>query len=104
MLSLLNLKDAYYTIKLSDSSKPYYDILPYFGSASYIHQRMLIGLSTSPAKWQSYINAILSSTPDRSKYSAIMDDVFLYNSKHGHLKYLKELLKELLKIGLKISP
>ena len=38
-LSILYLKDAYYTIKLSESCKSYCDILPYFDSASYIYQK-----------------------------------------------------------------
>ena len=49
-----------------------------------------MGQSTSPAIWQSYINAIFSSILDRSKYIAIMDGLFLHISKHGHLKYLKD--------------
>ena len=61
-------------------------------------------LRTNPAVWQSYINAIPISKPDRSKYLAIMDDPLLHSSKHGHLKYLEDLLKALLKNGLKISP
>ena len=63
-----------------------------------------MGLSTNPAKWQSYINAIHSSIPDRTKYLAIMDDKLIHSSKHGHLKYVEDLLKALLKIHLKISP
>ena len=35
-------------------------ILPYFGSPSYLYQRMPMGLNISPTIWQSYINAILS--------------------------------------------
>ena len=53
---------------------------------------------------QSYINVFLSSIPDRSKYLAIMDDLLLHSSKHGHLKYLEEVLTVLLKSGLKILP
>ena len=57
-----------------------------------------------PAIWQSYINSVISSTPDRSKYLAITDDPLLHTSKHGHLKYMEDLLKALLKRGVKISP
>ena len=69
---------------LSEKTKPYCGILPYFGSVSYRYQRMQMGLSTSPAIWQSYINAILSSLPDRMKHLAIIDDLLLQSSKHGH--------------------
>ena len=47
-LSVLDLKDAYHAIKLSESSKPYCSILPYFGLASYLHQGMPMGLKCKP--------------------------------------------------------
>ena len=56
-----------------------------------------MGLSTSPAIRQSFINAFLISIPDTSKYLKFVDDLLLHSSKHGHLKYLEDLLKELLK-------
>ena len=59
VLSVSDLKDAFHSLRLTDSSKKYCGILPYFGSASYLYQRMPMGLNISPAVWQSYINAIL---------------------------------------------
>ena len=35
-LSVFDLKDPYHTIKLSEGSKPYCGILPYFGPTSYV--------------------------------------------------------------------
>ena len=60
VLSVLNLKDAFHSMRLSENSKRYCGILPYFGSASYLYQRMPMGLNISPSIWQSYINAICS--------------------------------------------
>ena len=40
VLSVLELKDAFHTLRLSESSKKYCGILPYFGSTSYLYQRM----------------------------------------------------------------
>ena len=36
VLSVLDLKDAFYSLRLSDNSKKYCGILPYFGSTSYL--------------------------------------------------------------------
>ena len=58
-LSVLDLKDAFHLPRLSENSKRYCGILPYFGSSSYLYQRMPVGLNISPSIWQSYINAIL---------------------------------------------
>ena len=59
VLSVLDLKDSFHLLRLSENSKKYCGILPYFGSPSYLYQRMPMGLNISPSIWQSYINAIL---------------------------------------------
>ena len=48
VLSVLDLKDAFHLLRLSENSKRYCGILPYFGSASYLYQRMPMGLNISP--------------------------------------------------------
>ena len=73
VLSVLDLKDAFHLLRLSENSKRYCDILPYFGSSSYLYQ--------------------------------IMDDLLLFTpSKESYMSKLQDLLKALLKNGLKISP
>ena len=59
VMSVLDLKDMFCSLRLTENPKKYCGILPYFGSASYLYQRMPMGLNISPAIWQSYINAIL---------------------------------------------
>ena len=59
VLSALDLKDAFHSLRLSEHSKKYCGILPYFGGTSYLYQRMPLGLNMSPSVWQTYINAIL---------------------------------------------
>ena len=60
VLSILDLKDAFHSLRVLENSKRYCGILPYFGSISYLYQRMPMGLNISPMIWQSYINAILN--------------------------------------------
>ena len=60
VLSGLDLKDAFHSLRLSENSKKYCGILPYIGSLSYLYQRMPMGLNISPSIWQSCINAILN--------------------------------------------
>ena len=49
VLLILDLKDAFHSLRLSEDSKKYCSILTYFGSALYMYQRMCIGLIISPS-------------------------------------------------------
>ena len=105
VMYVLDLQDAFHSLRLTESSKMYCRIIPYFGSASYLYQRMPMGLNISPAVWQSYINANLNCLTSRKYCEAIMDDLLLFTpSKEAHFYKLEELLKTLCKNGLKISP
>ena len=105
VLSVLDLKDAFHSLRLSENSKKYCSILPYFGSTSYLYHKMPMGLNISPSIWQSYINAILDCLQSKKYCEAIMDDLLLFTpSKKSHIAKLEDLLKALLKIGLKIFP
>ena len=105
VLSVLDLKDSFHSLRMSKHSKKYCRILPYFGSASYLYHRMPMGLNISPSIWQSFINAILDCLQSKKYCEAIMDGLLLFTpSKSSHIAKLEDLLKALLKNGLKISP
>ena len=103
VVPVLDLKDGFHSLRLSDNSKRYCGILPYFGSTSYLYQRITMGLNISPSIWQSYINAILDCLQSRKYCETIMDDLLLFTpSKGSHIAKLEDLLKALLKIDLDI--
>ena len=105
VLSVLDLKDAFHSLRLSQSSKKYCGILPYFGSTSYLYQTMPMGLNISSSIWQYFINAILDCLQSKKYCEANMDDLLLfYLSKNSHIAKLEDLLNAFLKNGLKISP
>ena len=105
VLSVLDLKDTFHSLRLLEEVKKFCGILPYFRSASYIYQRMPMELNISPSSWQSYINAILDCLETGKHCEVIMDDLLLFTpSKKAHMAKLKDSLKALLKNGLKISP
>ena len=105
VLSVLDLKDAFHLLRLTENYKKYCGILPYFGSASYLYQRIPMGLNISPALWQSYINAILGCLSSKKYCEAIMDDLLLFTpNKQRNFEKLVDLLQALCKNGLKISP
>ena len=49
VLSVLDPKDAFHYLRLSEHLKRYCGILPYFGSTSYLYIRMPMGLNISPS-------------------------------------------------------
>ena len=64
-----------------------------------------MGLNVFPPIWQTYINTTLNCLENRKYCEAIMDDLLLFTpSKQSHMRKLEDVLKALLKIGLKISP
>ena len=92
VLSVLDLKDAFHSLRLSENSKRYCGILPYFGSASSLCQRMPMGLNISPSIWPSNINVILDCLQSRKYCKAIMDDLLLFTpSKKSHMDKLEDI-------------
>ena len=66
---------------------------------------MPMGLNISPSIWQSYINEILDYLQSKKYCEAIMDDLLLFTpSKEVHMSKLEDLLSDLLRNRLKISP
>ena len=78
VLSVLDLKDAFHSLRLSENSKKYCGILPYFVSPSYLYQRMPMGLNISSPIWQSYIDVILDCLQSKKYCEAIMNDIIIY--------------------------
>ena len=105
VMSVLDLKDAFHSLQLTEIQRNVVAYLPYFGSRSYLYRRMPMGLNIPPPIWQSYINAILNCLQNRKCCEAIMDNLLLFTlTKATHFEKLKDLLKALHKNSLKISP
>ena len=85
VLSVLYLKDTFHLLRLSEHPKKYCGILPYFGSTSYLYQRMPTRLNISPSLWQFYINVILDCLQSRKYCEAIMDNLLLFTPKKCQL-------------------
>ena len=104
VMSVIDLRNAYHTLRLAPSSQQYTGITPYYGADSYQYLRMAMGLSTSPAIWQTFINNILRQIPHKNRHIAIMDDCLIHSKFADHLQDLINLFESLIKNGLKISP
>ena len=104
VLSCVDIKDAYHSIRIDEKSKEFCGILPYFRSQHYRYEVLPMGLGTSPAIWMTYVNFLLDSMPDRDKIIAIMDDLLLHSTRDAHMSLLVNLFETMIKNGLKLSP
>ena len=104
VVSCVDIKDAYHSLRLTEKSKEYCGILPYFGSPIYRYEVLPMGIACAPQIWMDYITLILSELEDKKKYIAIMDDLLIHNTKMAHWKLLEQLLKSMCKNDLRLSP
>ena len=104
VVSCVDIKDAYHSIKLTEKSKEYYGILPYFGSPVYRYEVLPMGIACAPQIWMDYITLIMAELEQKNKYIAIMDDLLLHSTKVTHWKLLEQLFQSMCKNGLKLSP
>ena len=104
VVSCVDIKDAYHSLRLTEKSKEYCGILPYFGSPIYRYEVLPMGIACAPQIWMDYITLILSELEDKKKYIAIMDDLLIHSTKMAHWKLFKQLLKSMCKNGLRLSP
>ena len=74
LISVINMRDAYHTLGFSAKSEKYYGINPYYGTETYLYQRLGMGFSVSPAIWQTFINKVLDEIPNSKYFLAIMHD------------------------------
>ena len=81
VVSCVDIKDAYHSIRLTEKSKEYCGILTYFGSPIYRYEVLPMGIACAPQIWMDYITLILSELEDKKRYIAIMDDLLIHSTK-----------------------
>ena len=105
-LSMIDLRDAFHTLRLALSLQKYCGITPYYGSPTYHYLRMGMGMSVSPQIWQQFVDLVFQDDLIKCKqnFDVIMDDTFIHSTAEEHMDDLIDLFKVLRKYGLKISP
>ena len=63
-----------------------------------------MGIACTPQIWIDYVSMIIGSLDHKSKYNTIMDDLLIHNSNKDHWTLMEDLLKVMIKNGLKLSP
>ena len=62
------IKDVYHSIPLTEKSKEYCGILPYFGSPIYQYEVLLMGIACAPQIWMDYITLNLGALEHKANY------------------------------------
>ena len=103
---MIDLRDAFHTLRLALSSQKYCGITPYYGSPTYHYLCMGMGMSVSPQIWQQFVDLVFQDDLIKCKqnFDVIMDDTFIHSTAEEHMDDLMGLFKVLRKYGWKISP
>ena len=86
-LSMIDLRDAFYTLQLALSLQKYCGITPYYGSPTYHYLHMGMGMSVSPQIWQLFVDLLFQDDLIKCKqnFAIIMDDTFIHSTVEEHM-------------------
>ena len=104
VVSCVDIKDAYHSIKLRKvkNTVVFYPTLVVL--YSYRYEVLPMGIACAPQIWMDYITLIMAELEQKNKYIAIMGDLLLHSTKAAHWKLLEQLFQSMYKNGLKLSP
>ena len=70
IMSCVDIKDAYHSIPLTEKSKEYCGILPYFGSPIYRYEVLPMGIACAPQIWMD-ITLLIGELEDKANISQL---------------------------------
>lgn len=105
VLSVLDLKSAFFCLPLSKHAQKFTGLSGYPGGQSYYFRRMAQGMNISPSVFQAKIDSVLREIPGSENFViAHFDDIIIFSDcVETHKKHIELVLKALIKHGLKIS-
>ena len=104
VFTVIDLRDAYHTLRLAKESQKYCGITPYYGAPIYHYLRMGMGMSCLPGIWGQFADFIQQKLPNKDCYHIIMDDILIFSMQKTHKQDIEDLLDVLIQYGLHISP
>lgn len=102
----LDVKSAFHSFRLDESSRKYVNIIGYPSGPSYQYLRLGQGLNVSPSEYQTAMSEIMENIPEYNKnIICVADDILIFSKNFDdHLLHLEHLLDTMIAHGLKISP
>ena len=92
---MIDLRDAFHTLRLVLLLQKYCDITPYYGSPTYHYPCMDMGMSVSPQIWQQFVDLVFQDDLIKCKqnFYVIMDNTFIHSTAEEHMVDLMDLLR-----------
>ena len=105
IFSTIDIKNAFYSLRVHPESQKYLTIAPYQSARTLKYLRLPQGLSISPTEWSDQLASILNEIPKHTSHClAIADDIAIYSKNETeHLKHVERILGLFEKHGLKLS-
>ena len=100
---MIDLRDAYHTLRHPKESQKYCRIMPYYGVSTYHYLQMGMGMSCSPGICGQFADFIRQKLPNKDHYHIIMDDILIFSMQKTHKQDIEDLLNVLIQYGLRIS-
>ena len=96
-MSTMDLRDAFHTLQLVNTSQRYCGTTPYYSSPTYHYLCMGMEMSVSPQIWQQFIDLVFQDNIIKRKqnFDVIMDNTFIHSTKEEHMDDLMDLCKVL---------
>ena len=105
LISTIDIKHAFYSLKVNKDSRKYLAFSPYPGGRTMQYRRLTQGLNFSPTSWFDLIQEILAEIPNSDKFClAIADDILIFSrTATEHMSAIRKILTALADNGLKAS-
>lgn len=101
-LSSLDIKSAYYQIKLKPSSREY-TAFTVPGRGLFQFKRLCFGLTNAPACWQRLIDRVLGSDLEENIFVYLDDIIIISDTYEKHLEILDKVFSRLTEAGLTVN-
>ena len=83
VVSCVDIKDAYHSVRLTEKSRVLWNIA-IFCSPTKRYEVLPMGIACSLQIWMDYITLIYAELEDKKKYIAILDDLLIHSTKVAH--------------------
>ena len=103
--STVDLKQAFYSMRLDSKCIPYTGVCASNSGSQYRFKHVAMGLSVSPSRFQTLISSIVREIdPEGNFTTVLLDDLLIFSKRKDHMKHIELVFQKMQEAGLKLSP